>query len=98
MALDKTGCHSLDSIVSHAFRCRGQFCEETASRPFLHVNRCNKAKTFYDGMKVSKQGDYDIGNGYFMNNYMMEKVIYYYFFYHRKNVSNLVQGVNIIFA
>ena len=49
-------------------------------------------------MKVRKQGDYDIGNGYFMNNYMMEKVIYYYFFYHRKNVSNLVQGVNIIFA
>ena len=46
-------------------------------RVFLHVNRYNKAKTFYEhlGLKVAKQGDYDIGHGYFMNDYIMEKDI-----------------------
>ena len=46
-------------------------------RMFLHVNRYNKAKTFYEhlGLKVTKQGDYDIGHGYFMNDYIMEKEI-----------------------
>lgn len=46
-------------------------------RIFLHVNRYNKAQTFYEhlGLKVTKQGDYDIGHGYFMNNYIMEKNI-----------------------
>ena len=46
-------------------------------RIFLHVNRYNKAKTFYEhlGLKVTKQGDYDIGHGYFMNDYIMEKEI-----------------------
>lgn len=46
-------------------------------RIFLHVNHYNKAKTFYEhlGLKVTKQGDYDIGHGYFMNDYIMEKEI-----------------------
>lgn len=46
-------------------------------RIFLHVNRYNKARTFYEhlGMSITKQGDYDIGNGYFMNDYIMEKEI-----------------------
>lgn len=46
-------------------------------RIFLHVNRYNKAKTFYEhlGLKVTRQGDYDIGHGYFMNDYIMEKEI-----------------------
>ncbi|MCI6103091.1 MAG: GNAT family N-acetyltransferase [Bacteroidales bacterium] len=46
-------------------------------RILLHVNRYNKAKTFYEhlGLKVTKQGDYDIGHGYFMNDYIMEKEI-----------------------
>ena len=46
-------------------------------RIFLHVNRYNKAKGFYEhlGMRVTKQGDYDIGNSYFMNDYIMEKNI-----------------------
>lgn len=46
-------------------------------RIFLHVNRYNKAKTFYEhlGLEVTKQGDYDIGHGYFMNDYIMEKEI-----------------------
>ncbi|MFA6812118.1 MAG: GNAT family N-acetyltransferase [Bacteroidaceae bacterium] len=40
----------------------------------LNVNRHNKALLFYEhmGMKKSRQGDFDIGNGYFMNDYIME--------------------------
>lgn len=39
----------------------------------LHVNRHNKALHFYErmGMKPLRQGDYDIGNGFYMNDYIM---------------------------
>ena len=39
----------------------------------LHVNRHNKALDFYKrmGMKLVRQGDFAIGNGYFMNDYIM---------------------------
>ena len=39
----------------------------------LHVNRYNKALHFYEhiGMHELRQGDYDIGNGYYMNDYIM---------------------------
>ena len=39
----------------------------------LQVNRHNKAKQFYDklGFKVLKMADFDIGRGYFMNDYVM---------------------------
>lgn len=39
----------------------------------LNVNRHNKAVSFYKrmGMYISRQGDFDIGNGYFMNDYIM---------------------------
>jgi ribosomal protein S18 acetylase RimI-like enzyme len=41
----------------------------------LNVNRHNKAKLFYEknGFYVIKEDDIDIGNGYFMNDYIMEK-------------------------
>ncbi len=41
----------------------------------LQVNRHNQAKNFYEklGFKVIAQADFDIGNGYFMNDYIMEK-------------------------
>lgn len=41
----------------------------------LNVNRHNKAKHFYEklGFVVIKEEDIDIGNGYFMNDYVMEK-------------------------
>ena len=41
----------------------------------LNVNRYNKAKTFYEkfGFNVIAEEDIDIGNGYFMNDYVMEK-------------------------
>jgi GNAT superfamily N-acetyltransferase len=41
----------------------------------LNVNRHNKAKGFYEkyGFTVVAEGDFDIGNGFFMNDYIMEK-------------------------
>lgn len=41
----------------------------------LNVNRNNRAKAFYErqGFAVIKEEDIDIGNGYFMNDYVMEK-------------------------
>lgn len=39
----------------------------------LHVNRYNKALGFYQhkGMRKLREGDYPIGNGYYMNDYIM---------------------------
>ncbi len=43
----------------------------------LNVNRHNKAKSFYEhlGFAVVGEEDIDIGNGYFMNDHVMEKNI-----------------------
>lgn len=40
----------------------------------LHVNRYNKALGFYQklGFKIIDQQDFPIGNGYFMNDYIMK--------------------------
>lgn len=39
----------------------------------LNVNRHNRARLFYErmGMKVLREGDFAIGAGYFMNDYIM---------------------------
>lgn len=39
----------------------------------LNVNRYNKAVHFYEkmGMRKLREGDFDIGNGYYMNDYIM---------------------------
>ena len=41
----------------------------------LNVNRNNKAKDFYEklGFVIINEEDIDIGNGYFMNDYVMER-------------------------
>jgi ribosomal protein S18 acetylase RimI-like enzyme len=41
----------------------------------LNVNRQNKARFFYEklGFEITKEEDIDIGNGYFMVDYVMEK-------------------------
>ncbi len=41
----------------------------------LNMNRNNKAKTFYEknGFKIVGEEDIDIGNNFFMNDYVMEK-------------------------
>ncbi len=43
----------------------------------LQVNRNNNAKNFYEklGFTILKEADFDIGNGYVMNDYVMEKII-----------------------
>ncbi|GAE15476.1 GNAT family N-acetyltransferase [Bacteroides pyogenes] len=40
----------------------------------LNVNRYNKAIKFYERMEMKKiaEGDFPIGNGYYMNDYIME--------------------------
>jgi ribosomal protein S18 acetylase RimI-like enzyme len=41
----------------------------------LQVNRDNKAKNFYEklGFVVIDYKDFDIGHGFFMNDYIMQK-------------------------
>lgn len=43
------------------------------SRIELNVNRLNKAVGFYlkMGMKIAREGDFPIGDGYYMNDYIM---------------------------
>lgn len=43
----------------------------------LQVNRDNQAKDFYEkiGFKIIRTVDFDIGNGYLMNDYVMELLI-----------------------
>src|SRR5690606_20041716 len=47
--------------------------ERNARQLLLNVNRNNPAKKFYEklGFTVIKEEDIDIGNGYFMNDYVM---------------------------
>ena len=43
----------------------------------LQVHRQNKARNFYEklGFVIIEEKDFDIGNGFFMNDYVMEKVL-----------------------
>lgn len=43
----------------------------------LNVNRYNKAVEFYRavGFKIAREVDIEIGNGYFMNDYVMKKTL-----------------------
>lgn len=63
-----TGKYVIDHIIND-IRLQG------AKKLQLQVNRNNKAKLFYEklGFKIIKEADFDIGNGYFMNDYVMEK-------------------------
>lgn len=48
-----------------------------ASSLTLQVNRANAAKDFYarKGFKIIAERDFDIGNGFFMNDFVMEKAL-----------------------
>jgi GNAT superfamily N-acetyltransferase len=48
-----------------------------AQRLQLNVNRKNPAKTFYEkqNFKILREEDINIGSGYFMNDYIMEKIL-----------------------
>jgi len=59
-----------------------EYVEETvkdagAKNLHLNVNRFNKARSFYEkmGFVVIKEEDVDIGNGYLMNDFVMEKML-----------------------
>jgi len=63
-----TGRFIIDQLIK-AMKAKG------ATSLLLNVNRQNNAKNFYEklGFTVIKEEDIDIGNGYFMNDYVMEK-------------------------
>ncbi len=54
-------------------RCKNADCKTLS----LNVNRFNKAKTFYEkfGFRNIKNVDIEIGNGYLMEDFILEKVI-----------------------
>ena len=53
---------------------RNKAIEASAKGLQLNVNRYNKAKDFYEkaGFVIKETVDIEIGNGYFMNDYVME--------------------------
>lgn len=57
----------INEIRSMAIRQGGKFLQ-------LNVNRNNNAKDFYEkiGFKIKETVDVNIGNGFFMNDYVME--------------------------
>ena len=61
---------------SFLFREAIKYIKEVHPEPCLmelNVNRHNKALQFYEhmGMKKLREGDFPIGNGYYMNDYIM---------------------------
>ncbi|MFI5133501.1 MAG: GNAT family N-acetyltransferase [Chitinophagales bacterium] len=62
-----TGKFVLDHIIN-------EIKKKNAKALQLQVNRYNKAKSFYEklGFVVIEEADFDIGNGYFMNDYVMQ--------------------------
>ena len=63
-----TGRFVIDRIID-------EIKQKGASALQLQVNRYNKARNFYEklGFAVIDEKDFDIGDGYFMNDYVMEK-------------------------
>jgi len=55
----------------------GEIGPEGARTLRLNVNRFNRAREFYErmGFAVIKEEDVPIGNGYFMNDYVMEMAV-----------------------
>lgn len=65
-----------DHVGSFLFKEAIRYIKEIHPAPCLmelNVNRENKAITFYErmGMKKLRSGDFEIGNGYYMNDYIM---------------------------
>ena len=63
-----TGLQLLSTVETVAKSMGGTFLQ-------LNVNRRNKAKSFYEknGFTVVREEDIDIENGFFMNDYIMQK-------------------------
>ncbi len=60
------------SLFHKVVECVKQFANAPV-RIELNVNRSNKAVSFYEhlGMKKARTGDFPIGRGFFMNDYIM---------------------------
>jgi diamine N-acetyltransferase len=60
-------------LINRAFDYAREHTEGNSCAVELNVNRGNKALDFYQkmGMHIHDQGDFDIGNGYFMNDYIL---------------------------
>ena len=60
-------------LFDHAFQYAAQDKNTPEARIELNVNRSNKAIGFYlrKGMKIVSEGDFPIGSGYYMNDYIM---------------------------
>lgn len=58
-----------DGAVSHVHAEAG----DRPARIELNVNRNNPAIGFYNrlGFRILRQGDFDIGHGFYMNDYIM---------------------------
>ena len=65
----RVGQALFDTAIGHV---RGAKMGEKALME-LNVNRANKAVEFYrhQGMTILRQGDFDIGEGFYMNDYIM---------------------------
>lgn len=60
-------------LMQTAFDCIKGLCPDKPCTVELNVNRENKARQFYEhmGYTVVRSGDFPIGNGYYMNDYIM---------------------------
>ena len=69
---DFQGCHCGSALFRHAVAYVRRVCPEARAIE-LNVNRQNPALGFYRrmGMRIDREGDFDIGNGFYMNDYIM---------------------------
>ena len=60
-------------LISKVFEYARETSQGRKCAVELNVNRDNKALSFYKkmGMRIIGEGDFDIGNGFFMNDYIM---------------------------
>ena len=70
---DKQRLHAGRALIEKAFDEAKRLFPDGHGRVELNVNRKNPALSFYRhmGMTIASSGDFDIGNGYFMNDYIM---------------------------
>lgn len=62
-------------LLERAETMMRQLADGHPARYELNVNRNNSAVTFYErmGLHKDREGDFDIGDGYYMNDYIMAK-------------------------
>lgn len=65
-------CKGLGSMMVEFVKCRLAAIHPAGCRVELNVNRNNSAVGFYErmGMRRDREGDFPIGHGYYMNDYI----------------------------